>query len=108
MRMAAAAGAAGTWRRLRPGPGLPSDVRYWSADELHESNAAAGLARRGFGAVDEVFLFLVAVGADEVVEGHGLKLEVRGGFKVESGLGARHPERSEGSSLTPDSSLRSE
>ena len=71
MRVAAAAGAAGTGGRLWPGTCLAGDVRHRRADELHQPHAAAGLAGRGFGAADEVLLFLVAVGADEVVEGHG-------------------------------------
>ncbi len=50
---------------------VASGVHGGDAQQLRKALAAAGLARRGFGAADEVLLFFVAVGAEKFVEGHG-------------------------------------
>ncbi len=68
MRVAAAAGAA---RAGAAGAGaVAGGVHGGDAQQLRKALAAAGFARRRFSATDEVFLFFVAVGTEEFVEGH--------------------------------------
>lgn len=54
--------------------GFAREVGGRDAEELRQVNASAGLARRGFVAPNKEFLFLLAVAADEFVEGHGGRL----------------------------------
>ena len=73
MRVAAAARAAAAAGGARHGAsaGLAGEVGGRDAQQLRQVNAAAGLAFRGLIASDEEFLFLLAIAADEFVEGHG-------------------------------------
>jgi hypothetical protein len=70
MRVARTAAATGT-AALRPRVALPSDVCDGGAQQANHPLAAARLARRDFTRPHEVFLFYLAIVAEEFVEGHG-------------------------------------